>query len=42
VTPRGRPVTVAGFTVANGRIAEIDLLADPARLEQLDLDVLDE
>jgi RNA polymerase sigma factor (sigma-70 family) len=42
VTPRGRPITVAGFTVANGRIAEIDLLADPARLEQLDLDVLDE
>jgi RNA polymerase sigma factor (sigma-70 family) len=34
---RGRAVTVAGMTVVNGRIAEIDLLADPARLRELDL-----
>jgi RNA polymerase sigma factor (sigma-70 family) len=33
----GRPVSVAGFTVSDGKIAEIDLLADPARLRQLDL-----
>jgi RNA polymerase sigma-70 factor (ECF subfamily) len=38
---RGRPVSVAGFTVTHGKIAEIDLLADPARLRQLDLTVLD-
>src|SRR5215208_2100368 len=41
VSRRGRPVSVAGFTVAHGKIAEIDLLADPARLRQLDLTVLD-
>jgi RNA polymerase sigma-70 factor (ECF subfamily) len=41
VTQRGRPVAVAGFTVAAGRIAEIDLLADPRRLRELDLTVLD-
>jgi RNA polymerase sigma factor (sigma-70 family) len=38
---RGRPVSVAGFTVTDGKIAEINLLADPARLRQLDLTVLD-
>jgi hypothetical protein len=27
---------VIGFTVARGRIAEIDILADPARLRELD------
>jgi hypothetical protein len=42
VAPRGRPVAVAGFTVAHGRIVEIDLLADPARLRELDLTVLDD
>jgi RNA polymerase sigma-70 factor, ECF subfamily len=41
VAPRGRPVAVAGFTVARGKIVEIDLLADPARLRELDLTVLD-
>ena len=40
VGQRGRPVSVAGFTVTHGKIAEIDLLADPARLRQLDLTVL--
>jgi RNA polymerase sigma factor (sigma-70 family) len=40
VTPRDRPVTVAGFTVAGGKIVEIDLLADPERLKGLDLTVL--
>jgi RNA polymerase sigma-70 factor, ECF subfamily len=41
VAPGGRPLSVAGFTVANGKIIEIDLLADPARLRELDLPVLD-
>jgi RNA polymerase sigma factor (sigma-70 family) len=40
VAPRGRAVAVAGFTIAHGRIVEIDLLADPARLRNLDLTVL--
>jgi RNA polymerase sigma factor (sigma-70 family) len=33
----GRPFSVLGFTVRNGRIAEIDILADPERLRHLDL-----
>jgi RNA polymerase sigma-70 factor (ECF subfamily) len=41
VTPRDRPIAVAGFTVSGGRIAEIDLLADPARLARVDFTVLD-
>jgi RNA polymerase sigma factor (sigma-70 family) len=42
VIPRDRPVAVVGFTVTSGRIVEIDVLADPARLRQMDLAVLDE
>ncbi|SEF29548.1 RNA polymerase sigma-70 factor, ECF subfamily [Amycolatopsis pretoriensis] len=37
----GRPFSVLGFTVAGGRIVEIDILADPERLSRLDLAVLD-
>ena len=33
----GRPLSIIAFTVADGRIAEIDVLADPARVRQLDL-----
>jgi RNA polymerase sigma factor (sigma-70 family) len=40
VTRNGRPVTIMGFTVKHGRITEIDILADPARLRQLDLTAL--
>ena len=29
VAPQGRPFAVIGFTVARGRIVEIDILADP-------------
>ena len=32
-----RTYAVMGFTVADGKIVAIDILADPARLEQLDL-----
>jgi RNA polymerase sigma-70 factor (ECF subfamily) len=42
VAPGGRPVAVMGFTITQGKIAEIDILADPARLRQLDLAALDE
>jgi RNA polymerase sigma-70 factor (ECF subfamily) len=38
--PGGRPFSVMGFTVRRGKIVEIDILADPARLGQLDLAVL--
>jgi RNA polymerase sigma factor (sigma-70 family) len=41
VAAPGRPVAVAGFTISQGRIVEIDLLADPDRLRELDLTVLD-
>jgi RNA polymerase sigma-70 factor (ECF subfamily) len=36
----GRPFSVGGFTVRGGRIVEMDFLADPERLERLDLTVL--
>jgi RNA polymerase sigma factor (sigma-70 family) len=39
---QGRPFSLVGFTVRGGRIAEIDVLADPARLQQLEIDVLDD
>jgi RNA polymerase sigma factor (sigma-70 family) len=40
--PEGRPLSVMGFTVRDGKIVEIDILADPERLRRLDLTVLDE
>jgi RNA polymerase sigma factor (sigma-70 family) len=42
VAPRGRPFSVMGFTVRGGKIVEIDILADPERLGQLDLALLDD
>jgi ketosteroid isomerase-like protein len=41
VAAHGRPLSVMSFTVTGGRIAAIDVLADPDRLEELDLAVLD-
>jgi RNA polymerase sigma factor (sigma-70 family) len=40
-TAHGRPVAVMSFTVGRGRIVEIDILADVARLRRLDLAILD-
>jgi RNA polymerase sigma-70 factor (ECF subfamily) len=37
----GQPLAVLGFTVAGGRVLEIDVLADRTRLRALDLEVLD-
>jgi RNA polymerase sigma factor (sigma-70 family) len=42
VAPEGEPLAVMGFTVRDGKIVEIDVLADPERLGQLDLAVLDD
>ena len=43
VTTRdGRPFSVGAFTVRGGRIVEMDWLADPARLRELDLTILDD
>jgi RNA polymerase sigma factor (sigma-70 family) len=38
----GKPFSVMGCTVRDGRIVEIDILADPERLRELDLTVLEE
>nr|MDQ2812101.1 RNA polymerase subunit sigma-70 [Actinomycetota bacterium] len=32
VTAGGRPITVIGFTIADGKITEINAIADPHRL----------
>ncbi|MFB9324637.1 sigma-70 family RNA polymerase sigma factor [Paenibacillus aurantiacus] len=37
-----QPVFILEFTVVDGKIAEIDMIADQARLGQLDLDVLND
>jgi RNA polymerase sigma factor (sigma-70 family) len=39
--PGGQPRVVFGFTITGGKIVAIDILADPARLRQLDLAILD-
>ncbi len=39
--PGGTPRVVFAFTIADGKIAAIDLLADPTRLQHLDLRILD-
>jgi RNA polymerase sigma factor (sigma-70 family) len=41
ITLNGRPFSIMGFTVVNGKIVAIDTLADPKRLEHLDLAFLD-
>ena len=38
----GRPRVVFGFTVTHAKIVRIDLLADPERLGELDVAVLEE
>jgi RNA polymerase sigma-70 factor (ECF subfamily) len=42
VAPQGKPFSVMAFTVRAGKIVAIDSLADPTRLRQLDLAVLDD
>jgi RNA polymerase sigma-70 factor (ECF subfamily) len=37
VVPHTKPIAVVGFTVEAGRIVEIDVIADPAKLARLDL-----
>jgi ketosteroid isomerase-like protein len=41
VAPRGRLLLVIDFTYQGGKITEIDVVADPARLRQLELAVLE-
>jgi RNA polymerase sigma-70 factor (ECF subfamily) len=37
----GRPFAIMGFTVRGGRVAELDVLADPERIANLDLSAID-
>ncbi len=41
-SPDGRLFSVMGCTVRHRKIVEIDILADPERLSQLDLSLLDD
>src|SRR6266516_2325840 len=41
VAPRGRLFLVLGLKISGGKIAEVEVIADPARLRRLDLAVLD-
>ena len=41
VAPRGRLTMVLAFTIENGKIVAVDFIADPERLGQLELAVLD-
>ena len=40
ITVRGRPYAVMGFTVADGKIIEIDAIADPDRIQRIAAAVL--
>jgi RNA polymerase sigma-70 factor (ECF subfamily) len=37
----GQPFAIAGFTIRNRRVAEMDIIADPERLSRIDLQLLD-
>jgi RNA polymerase sigma-70 factor (ECF subfamily) len=37
----GKPFSIGAVTVRNGKVVELDFLADPERLRQLDLTILD-
>jgi hypothetical protein len=37
----GRPFSIGAATIRGGKIVEMDILADPERLGQLDLTILD-
>src|SRR5256714_6897455 len=41
VAPRGRLFLVLGLKISAGKISEVEVIADPARLRRLDLGVLD-
>jgi RNA polymerase sigma-70 factor (ECF subfamily) len=39
--PDGNLFSVIGFTIADGRVVEMDILADPDRLSRLDLSAVE-
>ena len=38
--PNGIPMAIMGFTIAGGKVIEIDILADPARLRELGVPIM--
>jgi RNA polymerase sigma factor (sigma-70 family) len=42
VAPRGRLLVILSFTIRGGKIVEIDAIAEPERIRQLDLTLLDD
>jgi RNA polymerase sigma factor (sigma-70 family) len=40
MAPHGQPFSILAFTVTGGKIAEIDVYADPGRIRQLDLEAV--
>jgi RNA polymerase sigma factor (sigma-70 family) len=42
IGPTGQLISVAGITVVAGRIVQIDILSDPARLRRLDVSLLED
>jgi len=40
--PDGRLFSVIGFTIAGGKVVEMDILADPDRLNRLDLSAIEQ
>src|SRR5436190_98516 len=41
VAPRGKLVRALRFTIANGKITEIEVIGDPARLGELDVSIVE-
>jgi RNA polymerase sigma-70 factor (ECF subfamily) len=39
--PDGRLLSVVAFTIAGGKVVEMDILADPDRLSRLDLSAIE-
>jgi RNA polymerase sigma-70 factor (ECF subfamily) len=41
MAPQGRLVRALRFTIANGKITQIEVIGDPARLAELDVSIVD-
>jgi RNA polymerase sigma-70 factor (ECF subfamily) len=41
MAPQGRLSRALTFTIANGKITEIEVIGDPARLGELDVSIID-
>jgi hypothetical protein len=41
MAPRGRLSRALTFKIANGKISEIEVIGDPARLGELDVSIVD-